>query len=229
MAQYDSIAKVYDNLVGEKGDAPRRHIIDPLMFSLLPSNKNLTVLDAGCGNGYWTKLLSDRYTSVIGIDNSEKLLEIARNKNISANIEYKLMDLEQALPFSDESFDLVFSNMVVHYIQNINLFSKEMFRILKKDGLLLICLTHPIYESSKKPFLKSFQTRTLYKSLTLGDLAEVKLWYEPLNSVINHFKDVGFVLIQQKDGIITKESAQEYPKYKEYIGLPRVEALLLRK
>jgi len=229
MAQYDQIAKPYDELMGDTGDIPHTFLINPLMSSFLPQEKDLTVLDLGCGNGYWTKLLAKKYKKVVGIDNSQNLIKIAKSKRQLSNIEYKLVEIEADFPFTNDSFDLIFSNMVIHYIKNINKLAQELYRIIKPNGLIILSFAHPIFESSKNPSLKSIKIRTPYKTFTLGGSAELTLQYEPLDLVIKKFLDADFKLVQQKDAIIPLDLTEKYPRYKEYIGLPRAAILIFKK
>ena len=62
------------------------------------------VLDAGCGTGVFLRLCADRGAHVTGIDASEGLLEIARERVPEADL--RLGDL-QTLPYADDAFDLV--------------------------------------------------------------------------------------------------------------------------
>ncbi|MDD2224709.1 MAG: class I SAM-dependent methyltransferase [Candidatus Shapirobacteria bacterium] len=229
MAQYDQIAKPYDELMGDTGDIPHTFLINPLMSSSLPKEKDLTVLDLGCGNGYWTKLLAKKYKKVVGIDNSQNLIKIAKNKRQLSNIEYKLVEIETDFPFANDSFDLIFSNMVIHYIKNLIKLTEELYRIIKPNGLIIFSFAHPIFESTKNQSLKSTKTRTPYKTSTLGGSAELTLQYEPLDLIIKKFLNSGFKLVQQKDAIIPADLAKKYPRYQDYIGLPRAAILIFKK
>src|SRR4051812_8922923 len=68
----------------------------------LPDRRN-RVLDIGCGTGILTFELARHFTSVMGIDISEAMLEIARRKRGAANIEYRCQDANQLV--LDEKFD----------------------------------------------------------------------------------------------------------------------------
>jgi ubiquinone/menaquinone biosynthesis C-methylase UbiE len=63
-----------------------------------------TVLDIGCGSGVFLRLCADRGAAVAGLDGSEDLLALARTRVPEADL--RLGDL-QALPFADDSFELV--------------------------------------------------------------------------------------------------------------------------
>ncbi len=106
-------------------------------FNFLFENvkENERVLDLGCGNGrFYENLKNTNYT---GIDNSEKLIEIARRN-------YEGVDFRVAsaldIPFKDEEFDRVFSLAVLHHIpkEYHNKFLKEVKRVLKNNGLLIL-------------------------------------------------------------------------------------------
>ncbi|MGH7203539.1 MAG: class I SAM-dependent DNA methyltransferase, partial [Candidatus Levyibacteriota bacterium] len=93
MAQYDSIASLYDEQMCDDGDLHHQYLFDPPMAQLLPHEAN-SVLDAGCGNGYWAMKLAKKYKKVTAIDNSEELIKIAKAKRSLPNITYKQVDIE---------------------------------------------------------------------------------------------------------------------------------------
>ena len=68
----------------------------PALFSMLPDIKNKRVLDLGCGFGEHCKRFIDcGAKKVVGIDISEKMLEVARNENSDPNIIYINMPMEK--------------------------------------------------------------------------------------------------------------------------------------
>lgn len=82
------------------------------VIELIDNKSGNTILDLGCGNGALTKQLSDKGFSVMGIDASNELLEIARNNY--PEIEFIQAD---ATDFKIENpVDIVFSNAVFHWI-----------------------------------------------------------------------------------------------------------------
>ncbi len=77
--------------------------------------------------------------SVVGIDNSRTMIDIASSKK-GRDVEFKLADGNQ-LPFSDASFDLVFSYFTFHHFQDIDAPIKEVSEVLKPGGSLLVAQT----------------------------------------------------------------------------------------
>ena len=123
------------NAIAEKFSSARRNVWSEFDFLFKDVKKDERVLDLGCGNGRFCENLKN--TNYTGIDNSEKLIEIAR-KN------YKGVDFRIAsaldIPFKENEFDKVFSFAVLHHIpkEYHNIFVKEIKRVLKDDGILIL-------------------------------------------------------------------------------------------
>lgn len=97
-----------------------------------------SILDLGCGNGRYYEFFENRNIKYIGVDNSEKLIEIAKNKYDKDN--FILAD-SLNLPFVDNSFNKIYSIAVLHHFPSKeirNQFLVECRRVLKPDGLLVL-------------------------------------------------------------------------------------------
>ena len=150
MKQWDKFAHEYDKMMGETGDIPHQKLINPAIQQFLGDISGKVILDAGCGNGYRVRRLSVSTKKVIGIDNSKELIKIAKRKGIPSTVSFKVADLTKALPFKDGYFDIILSNMVLHYLPNIKPIAKEFKRVLKQGGELVFSICHPKCESFKK-------------------------------------------------------------------------------
>ena len=98
------------------------------------------ILDIGCGNGRLLELLKDKRIDYIGIDNSEELIRIAKNRYPQNKF---LMADALNLPFAENSFDKIFSVAVFHHIPSKELrsqFLKEARRVLKPEGFLILAV-----------------------------------------------------------------------------------------
>lgn len=97
--------------------------------------KGESVLDLGCGDGVVAEYLQNELgNKVVGVDISKKALEIARKRGVKT----RLMDVEDELPFKKEKFDSVFWGDNVEHLFNPQIVLKEIRRILKKDGRLIL-------------------------------------------------------------------------------------------
>ena len=112
-------------------------------FTLGPINRGETVLDIGCGAGVDTFVAARMVGSqgkAVGIDMTREMLARAR-KNLQEislqNVSFKEASAE-ALPFPDESFDVVISNGVFNLIPDKEKALKEVYRVLKPHGRMMI-------------------------------------------------------------------------------------------
>ena len=97
------------------------------------------VLDLGCGTGTLTIMIKKAYPSseVVGIDGDPQILEIARRKAGEAGTSIKFDEgMAYKLPYSDNSFDRVFSSLVFHHLtaQDKERTLVEIYRVLKPKG-----------------------------------------------------------------------------------------------
>jgi len=92
------------------------------------------VLDAGCGNGGFTREIMKRGGTVVGVDISHEMLQVAKD----TGGEFAVGDLEN-LSFHDETFDIVLCSMILHHFPSMsNRVPPEIARVLKKGGKLVI-------------------------------------------------------------------------------------------
>lgn len=94
------------------------------------------ILDLGCGDGLFTMKIASRIgpSEIFGIEGNIEKANMAR----ALGVKVSTHDLNQRLPFPDCSFDVIFSHFVIEHLQDVDNFTKEIIRILKKDGVAII-------------------------------------------------------------------------------------------
>jgi SAM-dependent methyltransferase len=117
---------------GDLLDREKAHLrlIDPHLQS------GSSILDAGCGDGRFLELLNRRVRdlTLVGADYSPLPLEAARG----LGFEVHRANFEVALPFEDGQFDAVNAAQVIEHIYNPDLFVRELHRVLRDDGHLVL-------------------------------------------------------------------------------------------
>ncbi|HUI81531.1 MAG TPA: methyltransferase domain-containing protein [Bryobacteraceae bacterium] len=98
------------------------------VVELLAPKAGERILDLGCGDGALTKKLADLGCEVVAIDSSPQQIEAAQKLGLDA----RLMNADE-LPFREE-FDAVFSNAVLHWIQNADPMLRAVSRALRPGG-----------------------------------------------------------------------------------------------
>ena len=130
-----------------------RHEIDPafvmrvslLMNWLKPAHAG-TILDVGCGRGFYTEAVARVYpqATAVGVDYNEKPLTLAREQAHAALVSLARSDA-RALPFPAASFDAVICPDVLEHIVEHDVVLSDVNRVLKDGGLLLITVPHQNY------------------------------------------------------------------------------------
>jgi len=107
-------------------------------FSVAKIQPGELAADIGAGTGFITEGLIRNGMRVIVIDQSEKMIrEMQKKFQDNARIDYRKGNAER-LPVEDESVDYVFANMYLHHVETPSIAIKEMVRILKFGGKLII-------------------------------------------------------------------------------------------
>lgn len=146
--------KEFYNTVAEPFSRTRNQWWNDLRFISQYLKRDHKVLDFGCGNGRLLQFLQTSNENYWGIDISEKLIGIARNKYPENH--FKVIEKETEIPFSDNYFDNIFSIAVFHHF-NPEMMEKtlqEFNRILKKDGVLILTVWHLWNKKQLKFLLK---------------------------------------------------------------------------
>ncbi|CAH1223472.1 glycosyltransferase [Paenibacillus sp. JJ-223] len=132
------------------------------MLNRLVENK--VVLDAACGEGYGSFLLSNSASKVTGIDIDPQTIGHARKKYVKENLDYFVTSIEH-MPFPDQSFDIVVSfETLEHVDEKMQLaFLKEVQRLLKENGTLIISTPNKKYYSDQRGYSNAFHVKELYR------------------------------------------------------------------
>jgi ubiquinone/menaquinone biosynthesis C-methylase UbiE len=126
------------NLIAKEFSATRKEIWEELKFLFENLKEGEKVLDLGCGNGRWYKIFKEKRVDYFGIDNSEKLIEIAKENFPDAKF---FVGDALNLPFPDNFFDKIYSIALLHHIPSEALrikVLKEAKRVLRPGGILIL-------------------------------------------------------------------------------------------
>ena len=113
--------------------------------SLLPDFRGKRLLDLGCGYGWHCIYAMEQgAASATGIDISEKMLAVAREKTHYPQVTYKRMALEE-MDFPDGSFDIVLSSLALHYVKSFGDVARRVNRFLSDGGYFVFSAEHPVF------------------------------------------------------------------------------------
>jgi SAM-dependent methyltransferase len=122
----------------------------PTLRAMLPDLRGCRVVDLGCGFGWFCRWAREQGAAeVLGLDVSEKMLARARADSEPA-IVYRRADLER-LDLPAASYDLAYSALTLHYLENLDGVIAAVHRALCPAGALVFSCEHPIYTAPTKP------------------------------------------------------------------------------
>jgi SAM-dependent methyltransferase len=107
------------------------------MLDVVGAGPGVRVLDAGCGSGGTSAIAARRGAVVTGVDLSDQMIAVCREKTELAGCAFEVGSLE-ALPFEDASFDAVIASMVLHFCASPTRVLQELKRVLVPSGRLAV-------------------------------------------------------------------------------------------
>ena len=98
--------------------------------------KNLEILDIGCGGGLISEPMARLGANVTGIDAQKKISKVASITWKTKQIEYRLLKRSPEQLEEKEKFDIILNLEIIEHVDDLDLYLKSCFKLLKKDGLM---------------------------------------------------------------------------------------------
>lgn len=213
----------------------------PALFSLLPDLQGKKVIDLGCGFGeHCMKYVCDGATKVVGIDISEKMLEVAKRENNNSRITYLNMPMEN-LSEINEKFDVAISSLALHYIVDFDTLAKNVYEMLHENGVFVFSQEHPINTcfSGEDRWTRDERGNKLYANLANYSLEGereskwfvdgVKKYHRTFSGIVNSLVKAGFTIEQMIEPIPTPELLEKYPEQVDLYHKPDFLLVKVRK
>jgi SAM-dependent methyltransferase len=176
--------------VGGLASAPEWHALR----AMLPDVRGLRVVDLGCGFGWFCRWAREQgATEVLGIDLSEKMLARARSVTSDSAITYLQADLAtHELPAG--RFDLAYSSLAIHYLQDVTRFFSEVRRALVPGSHFVFSTEHPIFTASRNARWSSDADGRLTWPVDsyLAEAPRTTEWFTP--GVVKYHRTLGTTL-----------------------------------
>jgi ubiquinone/menaquinone biosynthesis C-methylase UbiE len=167
--------------------AVQEHYELPMLKSMITVEGIDKALEIGCGNGHGTKLIKKYFNprNIIGIDLDERMIRLAKKRNADQSISFLAMDAAK-LNFPDKYFDVIFDFGMIHHIPNWKDCLKELRRVLKDDGkVILEDLSSDTFKTSLGRVMKLLSDHPYADMYSTADF-------------VNYMKSIGFEIINYK-------------------------------
>lgn len=205
----------------------------PVMKSLLDNLSNKSIIDLGCGNGCMSRyFIESGAKKVLGLDISNNMLNEAKEINALDNITYQNLPLEN-LDAIDQKFDIAYSSLAFHYIEDFEKLIKDIYNLLNDDGILLFSQEHPLVTAPIiNPELGKYLTKDDKRYYYLSDYNNIskrdKLWNDTIvkkyhrnfSITINTLIKQGFEILEIQESQPNKKAIELIEKYKYQIDRP---------
>jgi len=131
-------------IVGKSGELLEKEHLARYEFALQYVDGK-KVLDIGCGSGYGVDLIASKASEVIGVDISKEAMNYARQHYKRKNITFCVGDAIHLDFLKDRKFDVIICFEVIEHVANYFQCLKEIRRLLKHDGILIISTPNKRY------------------------------------------------------------------------------------
>ena len=168
------------------------------------------VLDVGSGAGHCARLLRQRYPEahIVSLDLDYPMLKYAAEQ--AENSHTTVCADAGALPFPDQSVDLVFANLVLPWVADIEKMLREWRRVLRQDGLLVFTSLGPDTLQAWRAFLGDFTIPNFIDMHEIGDTLTRTRFSDPVMDVEYYtlvYRDASALLSELKaSGVLVSDS-----------------------
>ncbi len=224
---WGSHAKWYSGVVEEKGSY-QKDVILPSILAMLNLQKDESLLDIACGEGFFTREFFKLGVNVLGVDAGVELIELARQKS-PKEVLYKVANAKNLSFLNNEVFDIVTIILALQNIDDIVPVLKEAKRVLRKGGRLVFVINHPVLRIPKLSGWGWDEGQKLQYRKLNGYMSSLKLpiqmhpgdkptditwsFHRPLQFYFKALKEAGF-LVENLEEWTSNKKSQPGPKAK---------------
>lgn len=211
---WNGIAADWQIQVGDEGDANRRLNSDPVLWDFVGNVEGRDVLDAGCGTGYLTRKLARRGARVVGVDLSDRMVEIARGH--APDLDVRVDSISRLETIGDGEFDVVVANYVLMDVPDLGGTAAAFFRVLRDGGKAVVVFSHPCFPQGERTDGPDGEatftwTRSYFEPHRVveppwGHFTEDFIWFHrPLSDYWKAFAGAGFSVMRFEEPRITPD------------------------
>ena len=226
MAAYDAIAEWYDASL--RAGSLIHDLALPAVWDLAGPLGGRRICDLACGQGIVARQLAARRATVVGVDISDNLLDIARcdEEAYPLGITYRRDDAQGLPAFPDATFDGVVCNMALMGIPDLATTCRAVRRTLRSAGWFVFSITHPCFQTSVSRWAEGnngiarvvgayFAEGVWRSDNPAGVRGQVSAYHRTLSTYINTLADAGLWAERFLEPQATGDIVERIPGYGE--------------
>jgi SAM-dependent methyltransferase len=211
-------------------------LLDGVMLGLCGEVRGLDVLDAGCGEGRFCRMLAERGARTVGIDPTKSLIGEARRRQPGGIFHEAVAE---ALPLPDASVDLVVSYVSLVDISDYRTAIREMARVLRPGGRVVAANLSSFATATTKFWARDEDGNKLHWTMDnymteragRADWAGMAIvnWHRPLSAYLQAFLGAGLVLEHFDEPVPTPEAIKASPGLGDFRRMPHFCTMVWRR
>jgi ubiquinone/menaquinone biosynthesis C-methylase UbiE len=213
----------------------RNLFLIPETLKLLGEVAGKRILDLGCGEGGYARLLARKGAHVTAVDASREFVAIAREKarREDLQITHLVRDAASLDGLNNNSYDIVLAAMSLMDIERYDEAVAEVGRVLRPGGKLLMSILHPCFTGRGcrrerdedgnllRYIVDHYFDKTPWRQSTKFEGKKVIFRHRPLQDYVNPLIAVGFKLVKLYEPVPTPEQMRLSPRFPELARVPR--------
>lgn len=234
----DSSTECWSELGSEWIEKAQRN--DFRMYYIMPNTikkfgavKGQEILDLGCGEGGYSRELAKKGAIVTSVDCSEEPLEYAKKKAEEEQlvIKHYKRNSNDLYGLEDNVFDSILCSMMIMDVEDLNGTLKEIYRVLKPGGKVVISMLHPCFkppvehkwfsgDGEIQVVVKDYYNPTEWNGSIAGLESTVVYRHKTLSEYVKSFVGNGFILLDMDEPIPTEEEIKMSPRIEWLTKIP---------
>lgn len=239
MADAESLRREWQSFSAEwiarmesKADAAREGLLDDCMLEVLGDVANLDVIDLGCGEGRFCRMLAAKGARTLGVDLQPVFIDYAKTK-ASSGESYRIGDMQQLTGVPDARFDLAVSYLSLVDVLDQEAAVSEAFRVVVPGGRFVVCNLSPVAtawmsdgpwhrqaDGTKLHFVLDHYATEGPRRLVFPSGQELTNFHRMLSTTINDFLDAGFILAHLYEPLPTPGQLARVPENDDLFRVP---------
>ncbi len=222
---WNSSAQAWIRLV-DAGDPSRELLLDPVMRRLCGDVDGLRILDAGCGEGRFGRMLAADGARVTMVDMTRQMVRTAHQRRTAGTAAVRAS--AERLPFHNASFDLVVSYIVLVDVPDFRAAIREMARVLEAGGRLVVA--NVSFMSAANGWVRDETGRRLH--YPIDDYfderpqrfawagIDITNWHRPLSAYMEAYLGAGLTLREFLEPMPADDSLRNAPRFEDWYRAP---------
>lgn len=231
-SEWESFSAEWIARAESKADAAREGLLDDWMLEVVGDVAGLEIIDLGCGEGRFCRMLAGQGAHTLGVDMQSVFIDYA-NRKASSTESYHVGDIQQLDGVPEGRFDLAVSYISLGDVPNQRAAVSEAFRVLVPGGRLVVCNLSPMAtawvsegpwhrdeDGTKLHFVLDHYAAEGARRLVFPSGQELTNFHRMLSTTINDFLDAGFILTRLHEPLPSRRQLARVPQNDDLFRVP---------